>query len=66
MFDSESTALLQAVLNEVCKDVSLHEAGARTHVASKVLEVATGGKTCVDALKQVGRTALISTPTMWR
>ncbi|MFB9261761.1 hypothetical protein ACFFWD_01015 [Bradyrhizobium erythrophlei] len=66
MFDSETTTLLRAVLDEVCKDLSLRETGARTYVASKIVEAATQGETSVDALKQVGRTALTSAPTMWR
>ncbi|MDA9490315.1 hypothetical protein ACVWW6_000324 [Bradyrhizobium sp. USDA 3311] len=66
MFDSETTTLLRAVLDEVCKDLSLHETGARTHVASKILEAATRGETSVNVLKQVGLTALNSAPTMWR
>jgi hypothetical protein len=40
MFDAETTALLRAVLDEVCENVSKYETGARTHVASKILEAA--------------------------
>jgi hypothetical protein len=43
MFDAETTALLRAVLNEVCENVSKYENGARAHVASKILEAPTRG-----------------------
>lgn len=66
MFDTETTALLRAVLDEVCESVWHREIGARTHVASKILEAATRGEVSVDGLKQVGRDALSRAPTMWR
>jgi hypothetical protein len=66
MFDSETIALLRAVLDEVCESVSRHETGARAHVASKILEAATKGERSVDDLKQVGRSALRSAPSMWQ
>jgi len=44
MFDTATTALLRAVLDEVCESVSDQEIGARTHVASKILEAATRGE----------------------
>ncbi|WP_426418966.1 hypothetical protein [Bradyrhizobium genosp. A] len=66
MFDTVTTALLRAVHDEVCERVSRHETGARTHVASKILEAATRGNTSPDALRQVGREALSDAPTMWR
>lgn len=65
MLDSETTASLRRVLAEVCKGLSLHETGARTHVASKMLEAASRGETSVEVLRQVGQKALTSTPTMW-
>ena len=66
MFDAATTALLRAVLEEVCEDVSRHETGARTHVASKILQAATNGDTTPDRLKEVGSEALSGAPTMWR
>lgn len=57
MFDPATTALLRAVLDEACESVSRTETGARTHVASKILEAATRGDTSPDHLKQVGRQA---------
>ncbi|WP_249149983.1 hypothetical protein [Bradyrhizobium liaoningense] len=66
MFDSVTTALLRAVLDEVYKSVSRNQTGTRTHVASKILEAATRGDTSPDDLRQVGRKALSEAPTMWR
>lgn len=51
MFDPATTALLRAVLDEVCEDVSRYETGARTHAASRILEAATKGDTSRDRLK---------------
>lgn len=66
MLDADTTALLRAVLDEVCENVSRYETLARTHVASKILEAATSGETPVANLRQVGRKALSDAPTMWR
>lgn len=65
MFDSETTALLRAVLNEVCKELSARETGTRTHVASRILEAASRGETSVEVLKKIGQSALTSAPTTW-
>jgi hypothetical protein len=66
MFNAETTALLRAILDEVCENVSKYETGARTHVASKILEAATRGETSAEDLKRIGRSALGTVPTMWR
>ncbi|MBR1130915.1 hypothetical protein [Bradyrhizobium iriomotense] len=66
MFDTATTALLRAVLDEVCESVSHREIGARTHVAAKILEAVTRGEVSADGLRQVGREALSRAPTMWR
>jgi hypothetical protein len=58
MFDTETTARLRAVLEEVCAGVSCNETCARTQVASKILEAAANGETSVDGLKRVGLEAL--------
>lgn len=58
MFDTDTTALLRTVLEEVCESISRREIGARTHVASKLLEAATKGQTSLDDLKQAGSRAL--------
>ena len=65
MFDAATTALLRAVLDEVCENVARHETGARTRVASRILEAATQGEISPDRLKQAGREALSDAPTMW-
>lgn len=65
MFSAETTALLRAVLEEVCENIPLNETGARTQVASKILEAAAQGQLSTDALKAAGRRAL-DAPTMWR
>lgn len=65
MFASETTALLRAVLNEVCRELPADETGTRTHVASRTLEAASRGETSIEVLKQIGQTALTSSPTMW-
>ena len=64
MLDADTTALLRAVLDEVCENVSRYETMARTHVASKILEAARSGETSVANLRQVGRKALSDAPTM--
>lgn len=66
MFDTATTALLRAVLDEVCESVSRREISARTHVASKILEAATRGEVSPESLRQIGRNALSHAPTMWR
>ncbi|RQH09497.1 hypothetical protein [Bradyrhizobium sp. RP6] len=66
MFDAATTALLRAVLDEVCEDISRWETGARTHVASRILEAAAKGDIAAESLKRVGREALHDAPTMWR
>lgn len=66
MFDTATTALLRAVLDEVCESVSHREIGARTHVAAKILEAASKGEISPETLRQVGREALSRAPTMWR
>ncbi|QQO16772.1 hypothetical protein JJB99_11760 [Bradyrhizobium diazoefficiens] len=66
MFDPATTALLRAVLDEVCEDVSRSESGTRVHVASRILEAVNKGDTSPDRLKQIGREALYDAPTMWR
>lgn len=65
MFDTATTALLRAVLDEVCESISRRETGAKAHVASKILEAAAS-ETSPESLKFIGRRALSEGPTMWR
>ncbi|OSI32770.1 hypothetical protein [Bradyrhizobium canariense] len=66
MFEQATTALLRAVLDEVCEELPSSETGARTHVACKILEAAKTGERTPDQLRQIGRKALTQAPTMWR
>lgn len=66
MFDAQTTALLRAILDDVCQTVSRSETGMRTHVAAKILEAARQGETTPASLMRVGRKALNDAPTMWR
>ena len=66
MFDPATTALLRAVLDDVCADISRFETGARAHVASRILEAAAKGDVAPENLKKVGREALHDAPTIWR
>lgn len=52
MFDTFTTALLRAGLDEVCESVPRRESGVRTHVAAKIMEAATRGEVSPEGLKQ--------------
>jgi hypothetical protein len=58
MFDATTTALLRAVHEDVCQMVSPFQTTARVHVASKILEAASGGERSVEGLTRIGRHAL--------
>lgn len=64
MLDAATTALLRAVLDEVCKNLSPYQTAVRAHVASKILEAASRGEKTHDALQRVGREALSNLPIM--
>ncbi|TGN74185.1 hypothetical protein EOW77_0034390 [Bradyrhizobium yuanmingense] len=66
MMDPATTALLRAILDEVCEGLPSSETGLRAHVASKMLEAAGKGVITAERLKQVAMEALRSAPTMWR
>lgn len=66
MFNSEITALLRLVLDEVCERLSQNEAGARARVASRLQEAVAKGETSAEVLRQLGHEALTQAPTMWR
>ncbi|APO52715.1 hypothetical protein LUI11_06060 [Bradyrhizobium diazoefficiens] len=63
VFNAEMTALLRAVLEEVCENIPVSETGARAYVASKLLDAAAHGQLSTDALKAAGLKAL-NPPTM--
>ena len=54
MFDTVTTVLLRAVLDEVYESVSPRETGARTHVASEILDAASGGEVSVEVSSTSG------------
>lgn len=58
MFDTQTTALLRAVLDDVSRDLP--------RVATKILESARLGEATAENLRQVDRKALSETRTMWR
>ena len=66
MLNSETAALLRALLQEICEEVGQYENGTRAHVAAKLLEAAARGEQTIENLKATGREALRRTPTMWR
>ena len=66
MPDPETAALLRSVLEELCAPLPPSDAGARTAVASRLLEAVKLGAPSIDELKKVGGEALRPTPTMWR
>ncbi|MGY3388011.1 hypothetical protein CO683_41400 [Bradyrhizobium ottawaense] len=66
MLDAPTTALLRVVLDNVCKNLSRYDTGARTHVASTILEAASTGEIRPDRLTQIGRDALSKAPPVRR
>ena len=65
MPDAEMTALLQAVLDEVCAELPPWDTTTRERVAARLSDRIRSGHCSVDDLKQAGRDALIRAPTMW-
>jgi hypothetical protein len=66
MPDAQTAALLRALLDEVCADVSPFDTATRTHVASSLLEETRQSNSSLDDLRQAGINALRRPPTMWR
>lgn len=64
MFSSEVTALLRAVLDEVCAEIAEHETSKKVLIASRILESASKGERDADALRIVGHQALVI-PSVW-
>ncbi len=58
MVNGCTAALLRAVLEEVCENVSRDETGVRAHVASKLLEAASGGEMMPDYSRRAVATGL--------
>ena len=66
MLDGATTAILRAVLDEVCGDVPQSDTMRRTNVASGLLEAIREGRSSIDELRSAGRAALRTAPSMWR
>lgn len=66
MSNPETTAMLRAVLDELCLGISRYDASTRTNVASKLLEAVRLGKPSIDELKQIGKRALLQAAAMSR
>jgi hypothetical protein len=66
MPDAETAAVLRAVLDEVCTDLSPLDTVTRTQVAASLLETTRQAQLSLDDLRQAARAALRRPPTMWR
>jgi len=66
MFNSETTALLRSILEEVCHDVDRTHTATRAHVAAGILAAAGRGLITADDVREAGREALRCAPTKWR
>ncbi|MBR1090022.1 hypothetical protein JQ621_21375 [Bradyrhizobium manausense] len=62
---AEMAALLRAVLDEVCAEISLSDTATRERVFAKLNDLARSGQCSVDDLRRAGRDALTRAPTMW-
>lgn len=66
MPDAEMTALIQAVLDDVCAGLPLSELATRERVATRLREAAQTDCRSIQALRQAAQDALVRAPTMWR
>ncbi|WP_245335060.1 hypothetical protein [Bradyrhizobium mercantei] len=64
--DPKMVFVLRAIHSEVCEGVAADAVTIRTHVASRLLEAAQGGKTLKRELKSIGRAALLEATTIDR
>ena len=58
MFNTATTALLRAVHEDVCQELSCYQTRTKSHVALRILQAASEGVVSVDDLRQVGKMAL--------
>lgn len=65
MHDPDITALLRTILDEVCVHIDQHQTATRAHVAAQIL-AAAGRESTPENIREAGRDALKSAPTMWR
>jgi hypothetical protein len=66
MHDTETVAVLRAVLHELCANLAPSDVSTRTRAAAKPLETAQHRPASIDRLKETGTAALRPPPTMWR
>ena len=66
MFDAETRELLRAVLDEVCGNIDRYQNATRAHVATEILAAAGQEAATIDHIREAGRAALKTAPTMWR
>lgn len=65
MFDADTRALLRTILDEVCGQIDQYQTATRAHVAAQIL-AAAGREGTPENIREAGRHALKSAPTMWR
>lgn len=65
MFDADTRALLRTILNEVCGQIDQYQTATRIHVAAQIL-AAAGPEAMPETIREAGKDALKSAPTMWR
>lgn len=66
MPDAEMTALLRAVLDEVCAEIPPWDATTRERVVARLRAAAREDRCSLEDLKRAGWDALTGAPTMWR
>ena len=66
MLDSQTAALLRAVLDEVCEALSQPNATRGMHVASKLLQVTLDERALSDRMSEAEQTTSRAPPTLWR
>jgi hypothetical protein len=64
--DPKTVFVLRSIHSEVCESVAADAVTIRTHVASRLLEAAHGGKKLKRELKSIGRAALLEAKTIDR
>ena len=58
-FDNKTIAAMRSVLDEVCSHIPRNASSARTFVAARILECASGGEQTYDSLLAAGRRAVL-------
>jgi hypothetical protein len=58
-FEQKTISAMRTVFEEVCSHIPSNSTSARTFVASRILECASGGEQTYDGLLAAGRRAVI-------